>query len=186
MTDAEKDRWIKEDIPHRIRAAAALLDTTTEIANLLVEHNISRPKNQTLINSINDPSNSLTAQCCQNAIWEGRKIALRWLIELIGIKWENKGNGPTCVKPRDDDIRHDSLCSDLYMKTHHEDAHFLAEVWNSASKASAHGTTKELSVEIREAETVKALLAIIRHLNTTLYQPLGLDIVEISFREAGT
>src|SRR5271156_6246931 len=86
MDAAEQARWLKDHIPHRIRAAAARLP----MENSLLQ-----------VTATIDP-HPLTAQgrvfwrFATDSIWQGRLVAMRWLIEFIGVKESSQGQPAEC------------------------------------------------------------------------------------------
>jgi hypothetical protein len=83
LNDAEKQSWLDQHVPHRICAALAGLPMPEKWA-------APRP---------NLPNRNFSVWCADRSIDEGRKAAMRWLIEFVGVR--DKNGKPAAPRPHD-------------------------------------------------------------------------------------
>ncbi len=160
MSDDEKNYdWRTEHLMHRIRAA---LDETTLLEEVLTTHDAD----------YYDRAQSLRL-CADQARHEGHAVALRWLIEFVGI---NAKDDLTPCRPSG--WRTTSEFIDKFGNLNPvpipgEDAKFLAKIWKACSQATAHPTSGTNHEPLNESNRRKALEIVLRHLETTIYSAAG-------------
>jgi hypothetical protein len=150
LNPQQKEEWRRHHIPSRFRAAMAhtRLDPEAhqrELGNFAAE-----------------------------AVQMGRAIAIRWLVEFVGIKGVVKkidketiinAKRPDC---REDDQRLDNIGGGL-LDTGHSDAIALAKTWVSASKAVSHATYLSEHPELTSESISNAVEVLKNHFQATLY-----------------
>lgn len=99
-----------------------------------------------------------------HAVQMGRTVALRWLIEFVGIR-DPKGN----------DIRIDDLGGRLFDKSS-EEGREMDNLWLAASKAVAHATNGSNHPELTVDRQVVSLHVIKTFVNSQIYEPYGMDL----------
>ena len=161
--DAEKDTWLDQHVPHRVCAALALLPMKGKWA---------MPTSPTL------PNRDFHVWCIGRCVDEGRKAAMRWLIEFVGVRLDRNGK-PAAVKPYDNDktVTIAQLGGSMFDTTR-PDALKLAKVWQACSQASLH-PTEDTGVDVRPDDLAGALQIVIAHLEDALYKPLGRQLRDI-------
>ena len=166
MDAAEQARWLKNHIPHRIRAAGARLP----MENSLLQ-----------VTAIMDP-HPLTAQgrifwrFATDSIFEGRLAAMRWLIEFIGVKENRQGQPAECrPSPKFPDDRFiEDISGGVFFSTNAPGAQLLAQVWGGCSQASSHATTDtHRHHPIDEKTLAEALTLIMDYLQAGIYDTAG-------------
>jgi hypothetical protein len=166
MDPAEQERWLKEHIPHRIRAAAARLPMQNSLLRVTATIDPLRTT----------PESRLFWRFATDSIWQGRLVAMRWLIEFIGIKESAQSIPARCQhSPK---FPHDVFIVDLaggaYFSLNTPDAQLLARVWGGCSQASSHATTdKHTHHPIDENTLAKALTVIVDYLQAGIYDTAG-------------
>jgi hypothetical protein len=84
MASEDQDQWLVEHIPHRLRACLPFLTLQEELMPDTADEKARQ---------------NITGFCLVTAALEGRMVALRWLIEFVGIR-ERKGKParPRCAQ----------------------------------------------------------------------------------------
>ena len=117
--------------------------------------------------------------CIGRSIDEGRKAAMRWLIEFVGVRLDKNGN-PAAPKPHENGksvtIRE---VGGIMFDTTSKDALKLGKIWQACSQASLHPTTDTKHDPVGPDELASALQIVIAHLETALYEPSGRDLWKI-------
>jgi len=136
-----------------------------------------------------DPEWKTTAEdkfhiyCVGRSVDEGRKAAMRWLIEFVGIAMDNKTRAPKRPEPlrahEDEQILIERLDHGKLFDIKHGDAIILANVWKGCTQASMHPTTKTSHPPVDSKDLAKALKVVIEHLEKNLYVPTGFNLLEI-------
>jgi hypothetical protein len=166
MDAVEQTRWLKEHIPHRIRAATARLPMETSLLR---------------ITATIDPC-PLTCQgrifwrFATDSIWQGRLVAARWLIEFVGIKENDKGTPVQCRRnPKfPHDVFIDDLAGGVLFSPTAPEATLLAHVWSGCSQASSHATTDTHTHHpVDEKPLAEALTIILDYLQAGIYETAG-------------
>lgn len=102
----------------------------------------------------------------RTAAFEGRMVAMRWLIEFVGI-CEKKGE-PDRPPPRKTSVSIASLGGEKINLLLPE-AKTLAKVWKACSQASGHPTRDTNHLPLTDAVLDEALRIIVNHLEHTIY-----------------
>ena len=169
MSNLEKE-WLTLHIPHRLRVAIARLGRDVPLFD-------TQPWNPKP-SSVED---RIKRRCETDAIYEGRLVATRCLIEFVGIKMDRSGR--PCEKCHDDrDLRMCDIRLNPKPKLIGPDdpnADNLAKVWKGCSQACVHaGNGGPQKYRVEEDDLAAALRIIIPHLNEELYKARDLDIRE--------
>jgi hypothetical protein len=136
MDAAEQARWLKDHIPHRIRAATARLPMENSLLKVTA----------TIDPHPLDAQDRIFWRFAADSIWQGRLVATRWLIEFVGIKEIDKGHPIQCrPNPKfPHDVYIDHLAGGVLFSPNASGAKLLAQVWGGCSQASSHATTDTL------------------------------------------
>jgi hypothetical protein len=169
MNSREQSEWVGTHVPHRLRAAIALLDMKN---SLLRVHALIDPHPSTL-------EDEIYLRCATDSIWEGRLAATRWLIEFVGIRRDHKGNpaisGENGTGKRNSDVRIDDFDGGTLLNHLTAEGRLLADVWQGCSQASSHATHAD-HPPVHEKVLTEALTIIIDHLQNTIYRKAGKEI----------
>ena len=123
------------------------------------------------------PADSVAAHCLDNAVWEGRLTATRWLIDFVGVCCRNgKPDRPCVVKP--DDWRIDKMVADSLFPLNGADAQKLADVWLGCTKATSHPTRDSGHPPVDPTELNAAVAIVVDYLDCVLYRPKGRSILD--------
>jgi hypothetical protein len=162
LNDAEKQSWLDQHVPHRICAALAGLPMPEKWA-------APRP---------NLPNRNFSVWCADRSIDEGRKAAMRWLIEFVGVR--DKNGKPAAPRPHDNgkSVTIQQVGGRLF-DTNSQCAPKLAKIWKACAQASLHPTTDTNHHPLREDDLAATLEIVIAHLETSLYKPSGRNLCEI-------
>jgi|ERR1035441_2277899 hypothetical protein len=167
LTKPEKEIWLSQHVPHRICAALALLKMRGMWA---------MPKSPIL------PHGDFHVWCIGRSIDEGRKAAMRWLIEFVGITLKIEKNGSEKVVPPKPHMNGKSVTirevGGSMFDTNGKDALKLAKIWQACSQASLHPTMDTNHHSLGPDDLADALQIVITHLETALYKPNGRDLLE--------
>jgi len=156
LTVQERETWLREHIPHRVRACLAI---TSRLGTLLG----GLP--QWIVNS---GAEKIARRCETDAIWEGRICSMRWLIEFVGLTEDKNGNPITRLKPKPSDFGIDDLRGTTISPASPE-ASILAKVWKGGTQGSSHPTHQSGHPIVNESELDAALKVIMDHLDKTIY-----------------
>lgn len=113
--------------------------------------------------------------CYCRAVENGQKAAMRWLIEFVGIRLNEKGK-PDRPRRLDTDVSIQSFVadgSDLQVSRTSSEAMSLARVWQGCSKSCVHSTFRTNHCSADPPELAKAFAIIVEHLQAKLYDPSG-------------
>jgi len=165
---AEKEAWLVQHVPHRICAALSWLPMPEKWAVL-------RPVL---------PNRDFNVWCVDRTVDEGRKAAMRWLIEFIGVilkpgkpAEKEKAAAPTPhLNGKSVTIRQ---VGGIMFDTTHQDALKLAKIWQACSQASLHPTMDTKHDPLGPTDLASALQIVLAHLETALYTPRGRDLFKI-------
>lgn len=160
LSSTEAAYWIKGPhpfnghIPHRVRAAWARLPSLTKE----LSPGLTLPVEPEARNYL------IWRRCETDSIWEGRRAAMRWLIEFIGL------HGP---ETHSDSCRITRFNGGRPFDKVSADGEFLETVWQTCTKATSHSTYQSGHVPLDDAELDRALTLIIDHLDQTIYRAAG-------------
>jgi len=163
LDDTEKEAWLMQHVPHRVCAALAWLPMT--------EWGVSRPTDL--------PTRDFRVWCVDRSVEEGRKAAMRWLIEFIGIT-PGKNDEPIPTEPHTNgkSVTIAQVGGSMF-DTKREEARKLAKISRACAQASMHPTAATNHHPLKEHDVVDALCIVIDHLETALYGPRGRDLRKI-------
>lgn len=173
MTDSDPYLdWYVQHIPHRIRAAIA----GTEMLVLKLQERFGKEKVRTAGYEVRVTSqpDSVALFCTDNAVWEGRLTATRWLVDFVGISSQKGKPGRPGQKPHD--WRIDKFGATFFPLTH-ADAQKLADIWLGCTKATSHPTRGSGHPPVDPNELNAAIAIVIEYLEKELYAPKGRSIL---------
>jgi hypothetical protein len=154
--DSLKQReWLRQHIPHRICAASTWL--TMKGDWVMPPDPEWKDKRK----------NSFHIWCIGRSVDEGRKAALRWLIEFVGIHSDYR------------DISIKDFNQGKLFDTAARDAKKLEDVWLGCSKASLHPTFETMHPLTDREQLAEVLQIIVEHLEKHLYAPNGFKLLKI-------
>src|ERR1017187_9037140 len=175
LNDTEKETWLVQHVPHRICAALAWLN---------MEGRWAMPKLPA------PPDRDLHVWYTGRSIDEGRKAAMRWLTEFIGVTLKPgkpaKNGKPAEIEKAVPPKPHPNGKSvtigqvgGVMFDTNSQDALKLAKIWQACSQASLHPTMDTNHCDIGPNNLAGALKIVLAHLETGLYKPSGRDLWKI-------
>lgn len=163
--------WLNQHIPHRVRGAIIGLPMTGAWLFPLVA------------NAAAVRMDPVARHCINNSVWEGRHIALRWLIEFAGVYESNGIPVPTRnLRFPDTDMRIDRMAGGLVLDAMSKEAIPLARVYKGCSQASGHPTTDSDHPDISPLKLAEALQIIVEHLQRTIYNHTRLSLLDFTMR----
>jgi hypothetical protein len=115
--------------------------------------------------------------CIGRSVDEGRKAAMRWLIEFVGVAMDNKTRNPKEPVPlrghEDEQVLIDRFDhGQLFdLNNNKGDALILAKVWKGCAQASLHPTTNTGHDPVDPKDLAMALKIVVAHLERYLYEP---------------
>jgi hypothetical protein len=161
-----------QDIPHRICASLTWLKT--------MDGDWAMPPDPEWKNKDKD---KFHIYCVGRSVDEGRKAAMRWLIEFVGIAKDNKTKRPKKPAPlrghEDEQVLIERLDHGKLFDIHCGDAIILAEVWKGCTQASMHATTNTGHPLVEPKNLAEALKIIIAYLENNLYTPNGFTLWDV-------
>ena len=117
--------------------------------------------------------------CIGRSVDEGRKAAMRWLIEFVGVTLDSNGHAaPPKPHKNGKSITIRQVGGSMF-DTKSQDAHTLAKIWQACSQASLHPTMDTKHDPLGPDALAGALKSVIAHLETALYKPRGRDLWKI-------
>ncbi|MBX3735928.1 MAG: hypothetical protein KF715_04490 [Candidatus Didemnitutus sp.] len=164
--------WYMQHIPHRVRAAIA----GTEMLVRKLQERFGKDKVRTAGYEarVALPADSVALLCIDNAVWEGRLTATRWLIDFLGISSDKNGS-PSRPAQKPHDWRIDKLDAPLFPLAGVE-AQKLADIWLGCTKATSHPTRGSGHPPVDPNELNAAIAIITEYLDKQLYAPKGRNI----------
>jgi hypothetical protein len=124
--------------------------------------------------------------CICRAVEHGRKVAMRWLIEFVGIGGTSK-KGKKLRRPKrwDNDVSIQSfgdkgIDPSLSVRLDSPEALFLNDVWEACSKSSVHFTYRTNHSPEDPATLAKGFSIVVEHIQAKLYEPEGKRLIEIA------
>jgi len=165
-SDTEKEVWLMQHVPHRVCAALAWLPMPEKWA-------VPRP---------NLPNKDFGVWCVDRCVEEGRKAAVRWLIEFVVVRPDPQTNEPLPTVPHGNGksvtiAQLGGSTFDIQMKR--EDARNLAKISRACAQASLHPTADTNHARLEPPDLASALCIAIDHLETALYKPNDVDLWKI-------
>ena len=165
--------WFVQHIPHRVRSALAGTELLVlKLHDLFGKENVGTAGSQATVTSQAD---SVALHCMDNAVWEGRLTATRWLIDFVGIRC-NKFGKPGRPGQQPHDWRIDKLGPSLFPLSGSH-AQKLADVWLGCTKATSHPTRGSAHPPVDPNELNAAIAIVVEYLDRTLYAPKGRSIL---------
>jgi len=122
--------------------------------------------------------------CNDRSVDEGRHIAMRWLIEFVGIADTRVTKEiPDRPKPKRKKEAQQVMINrfkggDLFDNTT-TDAKILSKLWKGCTQASSHPTIETGHPDIDPPDLAKGLVIIIAHLEKTIYAKNGYDLLDV-------
>jgi hypothetical protein len=115
--------------------------------------------------------------CVGRGMDEGRKSAVRWLIDLLGVAGTEAGDPYRPTKKKTDVTleRFGAWSFDL----NSPNAVTLAKIWKGCSQATSHATTDTNHFAVGDKELAEALTAVVEYLEAQLYAPAGKCLLKI-------
>ena len=165
--------WFVQHIPHRVRSALA----GTEMLVVKLQDRFGKENVRTagLDARITSQADSVALYCVDNAVWEGRLTATRWLIDFVGVSCD-KNRKPSRPAQKPHDWRIDKMGASLFPLSG-ADAQKLADVWLGCTKATSHPTRGSGHPPVAPTELNAAIAIVIDYLDRILYGPKGRSIL---------
>jgi hypothetical protein len=159
----EQQQWLRDHIPHRIRAVLPGIPIQNP---WLIQWQLA----------IRAEPHGM--HCLQNAIWEGRLTAMRWLIMFVGIS-EYKGKAVSySLKHPKTDVRIDRIDNGVLFDHNLPNALKLALLWKGCSQATSHPTQGTSHPPCGNDQLAEGLNIVINHLEQTIYAKNGRSIIK--------
>jgi hypothetical protein len=126
------------------------------------------------------PNRDFHVWCIGRSVDEGRKAAMRWLIEFIGVMWDLKNDKPKATEAHGNgkSVTIVQVGGAMFDTTRPE-ARQLGKIWQACSQASLHPTMDTEHCSIGPDDLAGALKIVLAHLETALYKPRGHDLRKI-------
>ncbi len=167
--------WLWQHIPFRVTAAIAGTTIETEWASS--EGPITLPLGVRFV-------------CFNDAVYQGRISAARWLIEFVGLQEvAKKGIGPTPSESRaakaherggpTTEFGIGMLPGGTFLRPDHPDAAFLARTWKGCAQAISHPTRDTDHPRVDPETLTRALRVILPHLDRTIYAHARLSLRQV-------
>jgi hypothetical protein len=117
------------------------------------------------------------------ALVEGRRVAMRWLIEFVGVGGRDKQGkvGPP-VERKLTDVRINMIDGGTPIDLDSAEAEILADVRRGCEQASGHPTRGTNHPTVDDAALDKALRIIVKHLERTIYAGRARDLITETFK----
>jgi hypothetical protein len=128
------------------------------------------------------PRSDFGVWCVDRCVDEGRKAAVRWLIEFVGVRPDPQTNEPLPTAPygKGTSVTIAQVGGSPFdIQTKREDARYLAKISRACAQASLHPTADTNHVRLEPRDLASALYIVIEHLETALYKPNDLDLCQI-------
>lgn len=154
MTRTDQDHWLAKHIPHRLSACLAELPLQSELFKLEVADEALRLK--------------IRAACADRAVWEGRMVAMRWLIDFVGVAANREGTPRLPRRYSEADVSITDIGGQK-IELSSPEAATLAKVWQGCAQASSHPTQGSNHPPVDPMTLDHALRIIVTHLQRTIY-----------------
>jgi hypothetical protein len=169
LTLDEQASWLGQHIPNRVSAAWVWLRELHGEWEWKGQERDDFDKNA-------DPNH---VWCIGRSVDHGRKTAMRWLIEFVGISL-NSDEKPVRPTRRDKEVSIQSFVadrSDLQIPLDRDNpsskAWILARVWKGCTQSSLHSTFKTSHPREDPQALAEAFTIIVEHLQAKLYDSRG-------------
>lgn len=176
----EQDCWLNQHLPNRVCAA------WVRLPGLKGEWKCTQERQLGPGDFANGDPNEVWCIC--RAVEHGRKAAMRWLIEFVGIVFDDRSKDPIRPIRRNKDVSIQSFVAKgsgleleviLDRANPSPEARILAEVWKGCTQSSVHSTFRTNHPPEDPAALSKAFRIIVKHLQAKLYEPKGKRLREI-------
>ncbi|MEA2711826.1 MAG: hypothetical protein QOF78_4427 [Phycisphaerales bacterium] len=179
MDAATQKRWLETEIPYRIRAVLAQMPYLWALTP-----NEADP--------LREDYYTIRGRCLGDAAWEGRLVAMRWLIEFIGIK---RNLADTQAVPATPDLRRfpfEKRVTDFGSQFHlfnsqgtkAAQAEFLSKIWKGCSQSSMHVTEGSNHWPVEPPDLESALRIVLDYLDATIYSSTGHNALHYALKAA--
>jgi len=162
MNPDERNQWLVQHIPHRLRACLAHSGVQKELMPDTADEKTQQ---------------NIVAHCVLIAALEGRMAAIRWLIEFVGIRDYNGKPGRPKPHKAGTDVSITSIQGGKLIDLSSHDATILANVWKGCSQASGHPTWDTKHPPVDGATLDQAVRIIVKHLDATIYSVSGRNLL---------
>ncbi|HEY5991426.1 MAG TPA: hypothetical protein VIU10_02510 [Candidatus Udaeobacter sp.] len=166
MNATEQNEWLAEHIPHRFRACIACLPFQEECMPQSADEGTRQIIRDLLV---------------RTAAFEGRLVAMRWLIEFVGVGERNKAGKVCRPRRKPNDVSIEMIEGGKEIDLDSNDAEILANVRKGCTQASAHPTRDTNHPRVNAPELDEALRIIVKHLNHTVYSGRPRDLLTETF-----
>lgn len=162
--------WLWQHIPFRVTAA-------------IVETIICEEWAATTPRVMMPPG--IRSVCWNDAAYQGRISAVRWLIEFIGIQEHSKKPVPSFAanaiahgKPTTD-FGIGMLPGGVFMSTSYADAAFLARTWKGCVQAISHPTRNTNHPPVEVETLTRAMRVVLPFMDGSIYATAGLSLQQV-------
>ena len=168
----ETNSWLTQHLPNRVCAA------WVRLPEMKGEWRCKQERQLGPADFANVGPNEVWCIC--RAVEHGRKAAMRWLIEFVGIDFDDKTGKPGRPKRCDKDVSIQSFVAKgseldlqiaLDISNPSPEACILADVWKGCTQSSVHSTFGTNHPPEDPAALAKAFSIIVEHLQAKLYGP---------------
>src|ERR1019366_6895391 len=115
--------------------------------------------------------------CVGRSVDEGRKVAMRWLIEFVGVS-RNELKQPDIPNYKPKDIWIEHINHGKLFDLTDSNAQKLADAWLGCTQSSTHSTRNTNHPLVGEKELGEALKIVIEYLEKNLYEPNNLTLFD--------
>jgi hypothetical protein len=154
LTSTDVEEWLACHVPYRVRAS---------LTGLALQDEFLPP------DADEERRRKIAEHCFKSSAWEGRLVAVRWLIEFIGAAEDPDSDPMKKKKTRTTDVVIVQLPGVEKFPRASDDAKFLFKVWKGCSQASGHPTRATNHPSVDPEKLDKALRIIVQHLERTIY-----------------
>ena len=168
LSDADVQVWLEKHIPHRIRSVLAITKRLESRIGALPQW------------PVQSPSEKIARHCETDAIWEGRIIAMRWLVEFVGLTEDKAGTAIAKVRRYPTDLLIQDLPGGIPIAPGTSEATALAKVWKGGTQGTSHPTHNSGHPPVNEQELDAALAVVIDHLDRTVYAEPPRKVLDVA------
>ncbi len=169
MTTADdQKKRLDQHITHRLLASLAQL-----------------PLREEILDAPDDQARQRTRELSDYfALHQGRLDAIRWLIEFVGVKSDDKGKPRRYSKKKPTDILISDFSGGKEIELSSPEAKILAELWLGCSQASAHATDRRNHTRVDDPALQLGIRILEGHLQRTIYSAAGQDLRQVLVQAA--